>query len=81
MRTQFTTENGSVYVVDPVKMTWQQTKKTENSGEHRSENGILVRMPLLRVGLSAYMQDYAVQPGCGGHMVVTSPLTKIEEIE
>lgn len=81
MKTKFTTENGSVYVIDPVAMTWMQIVSTDRSGVHRSKGGNLISIPEVTMGLSVWMEDDAVRPGFLRHVVQTSRVQKIEEIE
>lgn len=77
---EFKTVTGSTYRIDTEAMTWNREVKAPASGKIRQEGGILLSIPVLKLGQGAMLHDSKVLSGHIAHFVYTSDVIKITEI-
>jgi hypothetical protein len=80
MTLKFRTKNGSLYELSSEKMTWQRTRKGEESGSIRAESGKLVVWPHIEIGRPVIIQDTNLLPGASVHLVCTSPVVESDSL-
>jgi len=78
MKIRFTTQSGTIYLIDDSDMSWQRESKTHHSGPIRADHGTLLTWPNIQIGQDAHLNDSKVLPGLTHHFVVTTKVIKME---
>jgi hypothetical protein len=74
-----TTESGSIYEIDTDLMTWIRLQMSKQSGYIRSKSGTFLELKTLGIGKRMTIVCPPFIEGMSGRLIITSPLTKIEE--
>ena len=74
------TETGSKYIIDFDEHTWERYRAGETSGELRSDGGQFIDIGPLEVGQRLAMLCPPFHDKADGRAVITSEVTKIEDV-
>lgn len=75
------TISGSVYILDPEKMTWARQRvipDLPSPNPMRTADGTINEWPSLRIGESMTLMCPPIVEGAAGRAIITSPVVEVE---